>query len=309
MNFPKLPAKAAYITINNPAKRNTLSLAILRDLRQQLRDKLTSPRTGELLTLPPFQPSILEKIEQGHPDYLWLTSAETWRELRQDLPNVLVLRSDGPVFSSGHDLKEIVQLSHDDVKETFRLCAEVMELIRHSPAPVVCRIQSMALAAGFQLAMTADYPIALANTKFRLPGASIGLPCTSPSTAISRRLGNGLTYRMLATADWMTAAEVNGQGTLDIVPVPTADSPDEANKALEERVDHVVNRLAVETAGQPLALGKWAYWTQVGMGGQGDGYVEAAQFAGRVMALHAKAEDAKEGMAAFIEKRDPVWKT
>lgn len=308
MTLPALPAKAAYITINNAAKRNALSLAVLRDLKSQLTTALTGS-SGRLLILPTFDPGLLEKLEANDEEFDWLLSAKRWREERATLPNVLVLRSEGPVFSSGHDLKELAKLPHEEVKETFALCAEVMHLIRHSPAPVVAPIQGFATAAGFQLAMTADYPIALADTPVRLPGATIGLPCTSPSTAVSRRLGNGLTYRLLATAEQITAAEANASGFIDIVPVPEhAESTDTAGRAFRERVEWVIETLA-KGPGQPTALGKWAYWTQVGINSPGDGYEEAARWTGRVMALHARADDAREGIKAFFEKRKPEWQT
>lgn len=156
--------------------------------------------------------------------------------------------------------------------------------------------------------MSTDYPIALSNTPFRLPGASIGLPCTSPSTAVSRRLPAALTYRLLATAEPILAKDL--QGAVDVVPVPEhAGASDMAAKAFEDRVATVIQRLAVDTAGQPQALGKWAFWTQLGMKGEGgDGYEEAAAWAGRVMAVHARSEDAKEGIASFFAKQKPQWK-
>lgn len=318
MRLPKLPPSAAYIRLSNPSKRNALSLPILQDLKAQLTKALTSPASGQLRLLPPFKEHILSDLEEAlhikdtasdaWKNYGWLVSAAEWKKERAGLPDVLVLRSDGPVFSSGHDLKELSQLGHDDVKLLFSLCAEVMSLIRRSPVLVVCPIQGLATAAGFQLAMTTDFPIALPDTKFSLPGAKIGLPCTSPSTAVSRRLPPGATYRLLATAEPIVASEY--PGAVDVVKVSQGTQPSDA---FENRVADVVEELAIKSP-QQQAVGKWAYWTQLGMGASsgdegGDGYETAARWAGRVMALHAKSEDAKEGIGAFLDKRKPDWKS
>lgn len=318
MAFPKLPAKAAYIHLNNPKKRNALSLSVLQDLRNQLHRHLTSPRTGRLLLLPPFNPDTIKVLRShngtnsGGP-FKWLTDSTAWRRDREGLPNVLVLRSEGPVFSAGHDLRELQHASEDEVKKTFVLCAEVMTLIRRSPAPVVCPVQGLATAAGFQLAMTADYPIALGSTMFQLPGMRIGLPCTSPATAVSRRLPAALAYRLFATGESISAGEL-GAGVLDVVPVPEhAESTDTAAAAFETRVEAVVSRLAGGTAGQPQAFGKWAYWSQLAVEIRGersmDDYEAASHWAGVVMAMHAQSEDANEGINAWKEKRKPEWKT
>jgi enoyl-CoA hydratase/carnithine racemase len=309
-SWPTLPSRAAYLALHNASRRNALSLSVLRDLRAQLHAHNTSPLDGKLCILPPFNPSLLPKLEaavDGHADpdidqYTWLVNAQRWREERKDLPNVIVLRSSGPVFCAGHDLGELKTLSNEEVKETFALCAEVMSLIRRSPAPVVGVIQGLATAAGAQLALTTDLPIALAGTLFRLPGASLGLPCTSPSTAVSRRLGPAFTYRMLALAEPVRADQMGG--AIEIV-------AEGSQEALEKRVREVVSQLAERTAPQPQGLGKWAFWTQVGLDGReagGDGYEEAAEWTGRVMALHARSEDAREGMESFLEKRKPEWK-
>ncbi|KAI3395807.1 hypothetical protein diail_820 [Diaporthe ilicicola] len=319
MALPKLPAKAAYIHLNNPSKRNALSLPVLRDLRAQLRRHLTSPKTGNLLLLPPFRPDTIHDIQrhksaEGYGPSKWLTDTTAWHKERDGMPSVLVLRSEGPVFSAGHDLGELRGAPADEVKGVFSLCAEVMSLIRRSPAPVVCPVQGLAAAAGFQLAMAADFPIALGSTRFQLPGMRIGLPCTSPATTIARRLPPALAYRLFATGESISAHEL-GSGVLDVVPVPEhAESTDTAAAAFEARVAAVVKTLAEETAGQPQAFGKWAYWTQLRVSGARardpkDAYEAATQWAGGVMAMHAQSEDADEGMRAFMEKRSPEWKT
>ncbi|KAF7550246.1 hypothetical protein G7Z17_g5866 [Cylindrodendrum hubeiense] len=326
MPLPKLPPNAAYIHLNNPKKRNALSLAVLQELKNNLVQSLTSPTSGQLRILPPFKQGILADLEHAvgkqntdsdqWKKYGWLVNASEWRRERAGLPDVLVLRSEGPVFSSGHDLKELSKMRSEDVKLLFALCAEVMTLIRRSPAIVVCPIQGLATAAGFQLAMTTDYPISLASTEFSLPGAKIGLPCTSPSTAVSRRLPPGQAYRLLATAEPVTAADI--PGAVDAVHVPEGAHPQEKEAAFESRVASVIERLA-GMAAQPQGLGKWSYWTQLGIRGSapdeavgsvdvdGDGYEHAASWAGRAMTLHARSSDAREGIDAFLSKRTPSW--
>ena len=310
MTWSSLPTRAAYLALKNGRRRNALSLAVLRDLRTQLHTYNTSPTDGQLRILPPFKPDLLNELElastdeksEAHSQYGWLLDAETWQKHRKGLPNVILLRSEGSVFSSGHDLGELRSLSHDEVKETFALCAEVMSLVRRSPAPVIGVIQGLATAAGAQLALTTDLPIACASTQFRLPGASIGLPCTSPSSAVARKLGHAFTYRMLALAEPLRADQIPG-GVVEVV----ADE-----EALEKRVAAMANQLCEKTAGQPQALGKWGFWTQLGLNGAvsgGDGYEDAVAWTGRLMAIHAKSADAQEGITAFFEKRAPSWKT
>ncbi|KAF5597636.1 enoyl hydratase domain protein [Fusarium subglutinans] len=310
MPFPKLPPRAAYIKLSNPTKRNALSIPVLRDLKSQLDSALSLRPTQRKGLLPKFSHHLLQGLEEASKDptskqwkrWDWLVSASEWKKQRAGAPDVLVLRSEGPVFSSGHDLQELSKMSRDDVKTLFELCSEVMTTIRRSPVPIVCPIQGLATAAGFQLAMSTDFPIALPDTQFALPGAKIGLPCTSPSTAVSRRFPAATTYRLLATAEPIKASDY--PDVIDVVRVPPGEDPEEA---FEKRVAAVVERL-LSMSPQQQAVGKWAYWSQFGFGkAKGDGYEQASQWAGRVMALHARSEDAKEGIAAFLEKREPVW--
>ena len=333
MTLPTLPARAAYLHLRNPARRNALSLSVLRDLKSQLLAYNTSPVTGRPQLLPPFRPEILDKLErlasrdaeaqtnppvptanatendhEGAEDLSWLLTPQSWHRHRGTLPTALVLRPDpGPAFSSGHDLGELSSLPTASVRQTFALCADVMTLLRRSPAPVVSAVSGLATAAGAQLALSADVTIARADASFRLPGAGLGLPCSSPATAIARRAGVAAAARMLFLGEPVAAGDAVFAGALDVVAVPEhAEARDTAAEAFEGRVKAVVDGL-VGRAAQPAALAKWAFWTQVGIRGEADGYAEALDWAGRVMALHAGSADAREGMSAFLEKRRPVW--
>ncbi|KAI1115485.1 enoyl-CoA hydratase [Nemania sp. NC0429] len=318
MPFPKLPARAAYLRLKADERnvRNVLSYQVLEGLRQQLVGYNTPPGEDKPLLLPEFKPNVLEEVFEEGPQqgkalrerYAWLTDAEEWQRRRGSLPKVLVLRTEGPVFSAGHDLKELDGLGPEGWRTIFRRCAEVMSLLRLSPIPVVGVIHGLATAAGAQLALATDLPVALAKAEFQLPGMSIGLPCISPSTILSRRLGDAFIYRMFALAERVRADRLPA-GAVETV-------PDEA--ALEARVAEIVDKLANHSSGQAQAMGKWAYWTQATIHhkfdkkineSSPDSYSAAAEWAGRAMAIHARHEDSVEGRKAFLEKRAPEWRT
>jgi enoyl-CoA hydratase/carnithine racemase len=134
MRLPTLPTGAAYLKLSNPARRNALSFQVLQDLKTQL-TKYNLGKDGHLLMLPKRHEHIREELPR------WLTLPDVWHEQRGHLPKVLVLRSDGPVFSSGHDLKEMKEQGHQFTEKTFSLCAEVMSMIKNCPVPIVCPIQ------------------------------------------------------------------------------------------------------------------------------------------------------------------------
>ncbi len=188
-----------------------------------------------------------------------------WRARRGELPQVLVLRSEGLHFSDGGD-------------QNFSLCAEVMSLIRQSPIPVVGAIQGRATAAGAQLALATDLPVAVGSARFQLPGMSIGLPCISASAVLSRKLGNAFTYRMFALGEAIRADELPA-GVVEIVTKST----------LDERVLQIADQLANQSSAQALAqaMGKWAYWTQV----QIPNYSVAARWAAMAMTVPARIDD------------------
>lgn len=209
-------------------------------------------------------------------------------------PNVRVvlLRAAGPVFSAGHDLRELVGASTADQASLFALCTEVMEAIRRLPRPVIAQVQGLATAAGCQLAATCDLLVASENASFATPGVKIGLFCTTPAVALARAVAPKKAMEMLLTGTPISAADALRAGLVNRV-VP-ADRLDEEAMALARQV--------AAASRQTLALGKRAFYEQVSLDRPA-----AYAVAQRVMVENAGLADAQEGMKAFLEKRPPRW--
>ena len=205
---------------------------------------------------------------------------------------VIVLRSEGPVFSSGHDLRELVNGEEASYAEVFALCTEVMEAIRLLPKPVIAQVQGLATAAGCQLVATCDLAVASENAAFATPGVQIGLFCTTPGVAVSRAVQTKKAMEMLLTGTPISARDALEHGLVNRV-VP-ADELEEQVMALAQQI--------CDASSQTLAIGKQAFYRQIELDRPA-----AYDMAQKVMVDNLLKEDAKEGITAFLEKRDPEW--
>ncbi len=207
---------------------------------------------------------------------------------------VVVLRSEGPVFSSGHDLNELVNGDAEDYTAVFAACTRVMEAIRLLPKPVIAQVQGLATAAGCQLVATCDIAVAADTAAFATPGVQIGLFCTTPGVAVARSVMPKKAMEMLLTGKPISAREALEFGLISRI-APAGE--------LEEQVTELAGLIASASA-HTLALGKAAFYRQIEMDRPA-----AYQFASKVMVDNLLADDAKEGISAFLEKRQPVWTT
>jgi enoyl-CoA hydratase/carnithine racemase len=205
---------------------------------------------------------------------------------------VVILRAEGPVFSAGHDLRELVGGSEEEYASLFALCTEVMELIRKLPQPVIAQVHGLATAAGCQLAASCDLVVASENASFATPGVKIGLFCTTPGVALTRAVGPKKAMEMLLTGAPITAHEAERAGLVNRV-VP-------ASQLAEETIR--LARQISSASASTVALGKEAFYKQLPLERSA-----AYQVATKVMVENALAGDAQEGMRAFLEKRTPKW--
>lgn len=206
---------------------------------------------------------------------------------------VVVLGAEGPAFSSGHDLRELRTSSPAGVEALFALCARVMLRLQEIPQPVIARVHGVATAAGCQLVAACDLAIAAEGATFATPGVNIGLFCSTPAVPIVRSVGRKRAMEMLLTGDAIDAPTALAWGLVNrVVPL----------EALDEAVDALAARIA-STSAQAVALGKRAFYAQIAQD-ERDAYALASQ----AMCDNASSPDAREGIAAFLDKRPPAWR-
>lgn len=205
----------------------------------------------------------------------------------------VILRGNGPVFSAGHDLGEMIGQSREFYEHEFALCSELMETIVGLPQPVIAEVQGIATAAGCQLVASCDLAVAAEEARFATPGVKIGLFCSTPMVALSRAVGRKKAMEMLLTGEFISAEEARQFGLINRV-VPAGELA-AATRALAEKI----------AAASPLVvgIGKAAFYRQAELP-----LHDAYAYASEVMASNAQLEDAQEGMCAFIEKRKPEWR-
>ncbi|WP_218044253.1 enoyl-CoA hydratase [Kiloniella majae] len=212
---------------------------------------------------------------------------------------VIVLAAKGPVFSSGHNLKEMTAArEHDDRGRAYfakilALCSEVMQGIVACPKPIIAEISGIATAAGCQLVASCDLAIASETAQFSTPGVHIGLFCSTPMVALSRNVSNKHAMEMLLTGDMISAARAAEIGLVNRVALP---------EELNETVLGLAHKIASKSS-LTLATGKRAFYEQREMS-----LPQAYEYASNVMVENMLAFDAEEGIGAFVEKRTPQWR-
>ena len=218
-----------------------------------------------------------------------------------DAVRCVVLAAEGPVFSSGHDLKELhprESESNDDfearVRSILEACAGLMQGIVSAPKPVIACVQGTATAAGCQLVSACDLAIADSAAHFCTPGVNVGAFCTTPLVGIGRNLSRKHAMEMALTGDMFSADEAVKFGLINRH-VP--------GDMLRQETSALAHKIASRSA-ESIRGGKAAFYRQVEMP-----LAQAFDYANDVMLAGVTGSaDAQEGRQAFIEKRTPVWK-
>jgi enoyl-CoA hydratase/carnithine racemase len=205
----------------------------------------------------------------------------------------VILAAAGKVFCSGHDLGEMTGRDINAYREIFDVCTELMAKIQAIPQPVIAEVQGIATAAGCQLVAACDLAIAAEEASFATPGVKIGLFCTTPMVALTRAVGRKRALQMLLTGEMVDARTAADWGLIN--QAVAAGELQAATRKLACKI--------AEASSLVVAIGKQAYYTQIDLD-----QPKAYAYAKEVMSMNALADDAQEGIGAFLGKRAPCWK-
>lgn len=226
-------------------------------------------------------------------------SADHLEELREAFTETgrsdatgIVLGAEGTVFSAGHDLADVASRDLAGARELLTLCIEVLRTIQSVPQVVVARVHALATAAGCQLVASCDLAVAAESAGFALPGGKGGWFCHTPAVPVARSIGRKRLMEMALTGDVVDARTAAEWGLVNRA-VPDAE--------LDTAVDDLLAR-ATRGSRTSKALGKQTLYVQLDRP-EADAYAIALE----VMASTSQLAGAKEGMAAFLAKRRPVW--
>ena len=210
-----------------------------------------------------------------------------------DEVRAVILAAKGPVYSSGHDMREVIGVEADRAAELFTRSTKMMESIREMPKPVIAQVQALASAAGCQLVASCDLAVAASGAGFQTPGVQIGLFCSTPMVPLSRAIPPKKAMEMLLTGEAISADDALAAGLVNRVVPP---------ERLEEETMALARRIAAFSS-YTVGLGKEAFYKQLPLSFQ-----DAYEVGIEAMVRNVVADDAQEGMTAFLEKRQPRWK-
>ena len=211
-----------------------------------------------------------------------------------DKTKVIIIEGSGKGFSAGHDLKEVRSLKKKSkYNKLFNLCSKLMLEIVEGRKPVIAKVHGAAFAAGCQLVASCDLAISSDDSIFATPGVNIGLFCSTPMVAVSRKVGRKKMMKMLLTGDSINAEYAKEIGLInDYYP----------KSELEIEVLKLAKKISSKS-NLTIKIGKKAFYKQLEMP-----LKKAYKYTSRVMTENMMSFDAKEGISAFIEKRSPSWK-
>ena len=207
---------------------------------------------------------------------------------------VIIIEGTGKGFSAGHNLKEVRSLQKKEkYQKLFNLCSKLMLQIVEGKKPVIAKVHGAAFAAGCQLVASCDLAYSTNDAIFATPGVNIGLFCSTPMVAVSRKINRKTMMQMLLTGEPIKADYAKQIGLINNY---------FSNKNLDKEVLKIAKQIASKS-NLTIKIGKEAFYKQLELPLR-----KAYSYTSKMMTKNMMAMDAKEGISAFLEKRTPNWK-
>jgi isohexenylglutaconyl-CoA hydratase len=261
--------------------------------------------------LPETQSLILEhrgsvlKIWLNRPESKNALSEEMTDELHQVLDTIrddrsirtIVLRGKGGVFCAGGDIKgfkaDMQAVSAAQVAKSNRGFGDLMIKINEQPQVVIMLVEGAAIGGGLGLACVADVTLVTADARFRLSETSLGIPPAQIAPFVTERVGLTQARRLMLTGARFNGEEAVRLGIAHQVAADTADLDAQCEEILGHinacapGANAVTKGILFESLRRPRA--------------------EALDFASQGFAQCMLSPEGLEGIAAFVEKRKPLW--
>jgi enoyl-CoA hydratase len=255
-------------------------------------DNLLLERDGRIAIVTVNRPKVLNALNSQTIDELRRAALE----LRYDdsVGVIIVTGAGEKAFVAGADINELAVQTPTGGREHALKGQHVFDLIENLGKPVIAAINGYALGGGCELAMACTLRIAAETAKIGQPEISLGLiPGYAGTQRLARLIGRGKAMELILLGGPITADEAMRLGLLNRV-VPAAELMSEARK------------LAAQLAASaPVAV---RYIINAVNKGAEMPFAEACQYEATLFGLVASTDDMKEGTAAFLEKRKPVFK-
>ncbi len=207
---------------------------------------------------------------------------------------VIILEGAGKGFSAGHNLKEVKDLKKKErYKKLFNLCSKLMLQIVEGKKPVIAKVHGAAYAAGCQLVASCDLAYSTKDALFATPGVNIGLFCSTPMVAVSRKINRKPMMKMLLTGEPIKANYAKEIGLIN----------DYFSKSKLNSETMKIAKKISSKSNLTIKIGKQAFYKQLEMPLR-----KAYSYTSQMMTYNMMAMDAKEGISAFLEKRKPKWR-
>jgi len=207
---------------------------------------------------------------------------------------VIIIEGSGKGFSAGHNLKELNGIKKKKkYQELFNLCSKLMLHIVEGKKPVIAKVHGAAFAAGCQLVASCDLAYSTNDAIFATPGVNIGLFCSTPMVAVSRKVNRKIMMKMLLTGEPIKAKYAKEIGLIN-----DCFTKSQLNKEVLK-----IAKVIASKSNLTIKIGKQTFYKQLEMP-----LKKAYVYSSKMMTQNIMAMDAKEGISAFLEKRIPKWK-